>query len=134
MLTQLETPEEKTEYLAAVATQHEISQPVISVLPKIIVTGYNTLQLVYFFTGGSDEVRAWTIRKNTKAPQAAGTIHTDFEKAFIMAEVMSFNDLKELGSEAAVKGAGKYIQKGREYVVQDGDIIYFKAGQIAKKK
>ncbi|KAH6568821.1 hypothetical protein BASA50_009335 [Batrachochytrium salamandrivorans] len=134
MLTQLETPEETKEYLEALQIQYEVAQPITSVLPKIIVTGYNTLQLVYFFTGGADEVRAWTIRKNTKAPQAAGTIHTDFEKAFIMAEVMAYADLKELGSEAAVKSAGKYIQKGREYIVQDGDIIYFKAGQIAKKK
>ncbi|KAJ1556007.1 Obg-like ATPase, partial [Nowakowskiella sp. JEL0078] len=86
------------------------------------------------FTGGPDEVRAWTIRKQTKAPQAAGTIHTDFEKGFVMAEVMKYDDLKELGSEAAVRGAGKYVQKGKEYIVSDGDIIYFKAGTIAKKK
>ncbi len=79
-------------------------------------------------------MRAWTIRKNTKAPQAAGVIHTDFEKAFIMAEIMNYNDLFELGSEAAVKSAGKYAQKGKEYVVQDGDIIYFKAGTVQKKK
>lgn len=79
-------------------------------------------------------MRAWTIRKNYKAPQAAGTIHTDFEKAFIMAEVMSFKDLKEYGSEAAVKGAGKYLMKGKDYLVQDGDIMYFKAGQVNKSK
>ena len=79
-------------------------------------------------------MRAWTIRKNTKAPQAAGVIHTDFEKAFIMAEIMNYNDLFELGSEAAVKSGGKYAQKGKEYVVQDGDIIYFKAGTVQKKK
>ncbi|KAL2919128.1 Obg-like ATPase [Polyrhizophydium stewartii] len=133
-LSSLQTPAEKDEYLKALQTQFEIPQPITSVMPKIIVTGYSTLQLIYFFTGGPDEVRAWTIRKNTKAPQAAGVIHTDFEKAFIMAEVMTYNDLKELGSEAAVKAAGKYVQKGREYVVQDGDILYFKAGQITKKK
>ena len=89
------------------------------------------------FTGGPDEVRAWTVRKNTKAPQAAGVIHTDFEKvcilidissrlmvqAFVMAEVMKYEDLKEHGSENAVKGAGKYVQKGKEYIVQDGDIL-----------
>jgi obg-like ATPase 1 len=79
-------------------------------------------------------VRAWTIRKNYKAPQAAGTIHSDFEKAFIMAEVMNFEDLKEYGSEAGVRGAGKYLSKGKDYVVQDGDIIYFKAGQVNKGK
>ncbi len=75
------------------------------------------------FTGGPDEVRAWTIRKNTKAPQAAGVIHTDFEKGFVMAEVMKYDDLKEQGSEAAVKSAGKYVQKGKEYIVNDGDIM-----------
>lgn len=105
-----------------------------SVLPKIIVNGYAALQLIYFFTGGPDEVRAWTIRKNTKAPQAAGVIHTDFERGFIMAEVMKYEDLKELGSESAVKAAGKYMQKGKEYVVEDGDIIYFKFNVTAPAK
>jgi obg-like ATPase 1 len=79
-------------------------------------------------------VRAWSIRKGFKAPQAGGVIHSDFEKAFIMAEVMSFEDLKELGSEAAVKAKGKYMSKGKDYVVNDGDIIYFKVGQVTKKK
>merc|ERR1712020_50674 len=97
-----------------------------SALDKIIVQGYKGLQLVYFFTTGSDEVKAWTILKNTKAPQAAGRIHTDFEKGFIMAEVMNYNDFKEEGSEAAAKAAGKYRQQGKNYVVEDGDIIFFK--------
>lgn len=110
-----------------------------SVLDKIIVTGYKALQLEYFFTAGPDEVRAWTIQKGTKAPQAAGRIHTDFEKGFIMAEVMHFKDFKEEGSEAAAKSAGKYRQQGRNYLVEDGDIIFFKfnagAGlKDAKKK
>lgn len=105
-----------------------------SAMPKIILAGYNALQLVYYFTAGSDEVRAWTIRRGTKAPQAAGVIHTDFERGFIMAEIMRYTDLKELGSEAAVKGAGKYLQKGRDYVVEDGDIIYFKFNVGASKK
>ncbi|XP_055841722.1 obg-like ATPase 1 [Episyrphus balteatus] len=110
-----------------------------SVLDKIIVTGYKALQLEYFFTAGPDEVKAWTIQKGTKAPQAAGRIHTDFEKGFIMAEVMHFKDFKEEGSEAAAKAAGKYRQQGRNYVVEDGDIIFFKfnagAGlKDAKKK
>lgn len=107
-------------------------------LEKIIVTGYKTLQLAYFFTSGKDEVKAWTIQKGTKAPQAAGRIHTDFEKGFIMAEVMKFDDFKEEGSENALKAAGKYRQQGRNYVVEDGDIILFKfnagAGLQAKKK
>ncbi|XP_075959768.1 LOW QUALITY PROTEIN: obg-like ATPase 1 [Anarhichas minor] len=97
-----------------------------SALSKIIKAGYAALLLECFFTAGPDEVRAWTIRKGTKAPQAAGKIHTDFEKGFIMAEVMKFQDFKEEGSENAVKAAGKYRQQGRNYVVEDGDIIFFK--------
>ena len=77
--------------------------PLCSCLEKIIVQGYKALGLEYFFTAGPDEVKAWTIQKFTKAPQAAGRIHTDFEKGFIMAEVMKFNDFKEEGSEAAAK-------------------------------
>ena len=72
-------------------------------LEKIVVTGYKALQLMYFFTSGEDEVKAWTIQKNTKAPQAAGKIHTDFEKGFIMADIMKFDDFKEAGSENGVK-------------------------------
>jgi obg-like ATPase 1 len=105
-----------------------------SVMPKIIVMGYAALQLIYYFTGGPDEVRAWTIRKNTKAPGAAGVIHTDFERGFIMAEVMKYEDLHELGSDSAVKANGKYNQKGKEYVVEDGDIIYFKFNVTAPAK
>ncbi len=97
-----------------------------SVLTKIITTGYAALQLQYFFTAGADEVKAWTIQKGTKAPQAAGKIHTDFEKGFIMAEVMHYKDFKEEGSEPACRSAGKYRQQGRNYVVEDGDIIFFK--------
>ena len=109
---------------------------VISVLPKIIVAGYNALQLMYYFTAGHDEVRAWTIRRGYKAPQAAGIIHTDFERGFIAAEVMKFDDLKELGSENAVKAGGKYLLKGKEYVMEDGDIVFFKFNvtNSAKKK
>jgi len=99
---------------------------VTSALDKIILQGYKALQLQYFFTSGGDEVKAWTIQKGTKAPQAAGKIHTDFEKGFIMAEVMKFEDFKAEGSENGVKAAGKYRQQGRNYVVEDGDIIFFK--------
>jgi len=109
-----------------------------SSLNKIIVQGYKALQLQYFFTAGPDEVKAWTILKGSKAPQAAGRIHTDFEKGFIMAEVMKFADFKEHGSEAGVKAAGGYRQQGKNYVVEDGDIIFFKfnagAGLTAGKK
>merc|ERR1719147_231603 len=87
---------------------------------------------------GPDEVKAWTIQKGSKAPQAAGRIHTDFEKGFIMAEVMKYADFKEHGSEAGVKAAGGYRQQGKNYVVEDGDIIFFKfnagAGLTAGKK
>ncbi|TRY96400.1 hypothetical protein DNTS_010075 [Danionella cerebrum] len=112
------TDEEKQKYCEENKTQ--------SILTKIIKSGYAALQLEYFFTAGRDEVRAWTIRKGTKAPQAAGKIHTDFEKGFIMAEVMRFTDFKEEGSENAAKTAGKYRQQGRNYIVEDGDIIFFK--------
>lgn len=107
-------------------------------LEKIIVQGYKALQLIYFFTAGPDEVKAWTIQRGYKAPQAAGRIHTDFEKGFIMAEVMKFDEYKEHGSEAGVKAAGGYRQQGKNYTVADGDIIFFKfnagAGLTAKKK
>lgn len=109
-----------------------------SALAKIILTGYKALNLCYYFTAGEDEVKAWTIQRGTKAPQAAGRIHTDFEKGFIMADVMKFADFKELGSENAVKAAGKYRQQGKTYVVEDGDIIHFKfnagAGLASGKK
>ncbi|KAL5278372.1 OLA1 family protein [Megaselia abdita] len=128
-----------TEMNEAEKLEYEEESKVKSVLDKIIVTGYKALQLEYFFTAGPDEVRAWIIQKGTKAPQAAGRIHTDFEKGFIMAEVMHYNDFKEEGSEAAAKAAGKYRQQGRNYTVEDGDIIFFKfnagAGlKDAKKK
>ncbi|GBF92492.1 obg-like ATPase [Raphidocelis subcapitata] len=97
-----------------------------SALPKIITTGFKAIHLIYFFTAGADEVKCWQIRRHTKAPQAAGAIHTDFERGFICAEVMKYDELKELGSENAVKAAGKYRQEGKNYEVHDGDIIYFK--------
>jgi len=103
-------------------------------LSKIIKTGYHTLDLVHFFTCGADEVKCWTIRRFTKAPQAAGVIHTDFEKGFICAEVMRYEDFKELGSESAVKAAGKFKQEGKTYSVNDGDIIFFKANTVGLKK
>lgn len=97
-----------------------------SCLDKVVLCGYKALGLCHFFTAGSDEVKCWTIQKGTKAPQAAGRIHTDFEKGFICAETMAYADLKELGTEQEVKAKGKLKQQGKEYIVQDGDIIYFK--------
>ena len=102
----------------------EIEGP--SMVNKIVTTGYETLHLIHFFTAGVDEVRCWTIQRGSKAPQAGGVIHSDFEKGFICAEVMSYNDFIEYGSEVAVRNAGKLKQQGKEYVVQDGDIINFK--------
>lgn len=105
-----------------------------SVLPKIIVTGFKSVHLIYFFTAGSDEVKCWQIRKGAKAPQAAGAIHTDFERGFICAEVMHYDELHELGNESAVKAAGKYRQEGKNYEVKDGDIIFFKFNVTTKGK
>eukprot|EP00727_Mastigamoeba_balamuthi_P012207 m51a1_g7609 putative obg-like atpase 1-like (409) ;mRNA; f:261303-263161 len=103
-------------------------------LAKIVKAGYNALDLIYFFTAGADEVRAWTIKRGTKAPQAAGVIHTDFEKGFICAEVMTFEDFRELGSESACKENGKYRQQGKTYEVGDGDIMFFKANSSGGSK
>jgi len=106
-----------------------------SVLNKIIHQGYKALHLIHFFTCGEDEVRCWTIRKGTKAPQAAGTIHTDMEEGFICAETYSYKDFKKNGAtEAGVKSAGKYHQHGRNYVAQDGDIFFFKFTKPQPKK
>lgn len=87
---------------------------------------YHLMGLRTFFTGGADECRAWTIHAGDKAPQAAGVIHTDFEKGFIKAEAYTVDDLRKYGSEAKIKEAGKYRQEGKEYVVQDGDVLFFK--------
>jgi len=100
----------------------------IAALGKITTAGYASLQLIRYFTCGPDEVRAWTIRQGTKAPQAAGVIHSDFENKFVCGEIMSFEDLKEYGTEAAVKAAGKYRQQGKPYEVKDGDICLWKHG------
>ena len=89
-------------------------------------TVYHLMGLRTFFTGGADECRAWTIHAGDKAPQAAGVIHTDFEKGFIKAEAYTVDHLREYKSEAAIKAAGKYRQEGKEYVVQDGDVLFFK--------
>jgi obg-like ATPase 1 len=99
-----------------------------SALPRIVKVGYNVLNLIYYFTAGEPEVRCWTIPAGACAPEAAGAIHSDFERGFIKAEVVSFDDFKALAtgkSMAPIKAAGKYRQEGRNYVVQDGDIIHF---------
>jgi len=95
-------------------------------LDKLIKATYTLLGLQTFFTSGKDEVRAWTFRKGMKAPQCAGIIHTDFEKGFIRAEVMSYEDLEQYGDEKLVKEAGRTRLEGKEYFMQDGDICYFR--------
>ncbi len=95
-------------------------------LDKLIFATYNLLGLETFFTVGKDEVRAWTFKKGMKAPACAGIIHSDFERGFIKAEVTSFNDLEELKSEKAVKESGKLRLEGKDYIMQDGDICYFR--------
>ncbi len=95
-------------------------------LDKLISASYSLLGLISYLTSGEDETRAWTITKGTKAPQAAGKIHTDFERGFIRAEVVSYDDLVENGSIAAAREKGLVRQEGKEYVVQDGDVIVFK--------
>ena len=95
-------------------------------LEKLISASYSLLGLISFLTSGEDETRAWTIKEGTKAPQAAGKIHTDFERGFICAEVVSFEDLKEYGTMQACKEKGLVRQEGKEYVVKDGDIIVFR--------
>jgi GTP-binding protein YchF len=115
----LETFEEKQMFLAEMG----LDEPGVN---KLIKTAYKLLNLQTYFTVGVKEVRAWTIDKGWKAPQAAGVIHTDFEKGFIKAEVMSYNDFVTLGSEVACKEVGKLRIEGKEYLVADGDIMNFR--------
>ena len=95
-------------------------------LDKLIKATYSLLGLETFFTAGTDEVRAWTFKKGMKAPECAGIIHTDFEKGFIRAEVFSYYSLEKYGSEKAIKEAGKVRLEGKDYLMQDGDICYFR--------
>ena len=111
--------EEKTQFLNELGVD-------MSGLDKLIKASYELLGLKTFFTAGEDECRAWTFKDGMKAPQCAGIIHTDFEKGFIKAEVMSFTDLEKYGNEKSVKEAGKVRLEGKEYLMQDGDICYFR--------
>jgi GTP-binding protein YchF len=115
----LETEEEKSEFLEAVG----IESSSLEVLTK---SAYDLLGLRTYFTAGEKEVRAWTFKAGSKAPQAAGVIHTDFERGFIKAEIYHCDDLFSLGSEQKVKEAGKLKIEGKEYVVKDGDVIHFR--------
>ena len=111
--------ESKKEFLQDLGIQN-------SGLDQLIHITYHILGLKTFFTVGKDEVRAWTFRDGMKAPECAGIIHTDFQKGFIKAEIMSYNDLEYLGSEKAVKEAGRLRLEGKDYVMQDGDICHFR--------
>jgi ribosome-binding ATPase len=95
-------------------------------LDRLIREGYGLLNLITYFTAGPKETRAWTVRKGAKAPEAAGVIHTDFERGFIRAQTIAFKDFVELGGEVAARDAGKARDEGKEYVVQDGDVMLFK--------
>ena len=112
-------PEEAKEYLADLGVED-------SGINKMIKSVYSLLNLITYITAGEKEVRAWTITKGTKAPQAAGVIHTDFEKGFIKAEIMSFDDLEKYGTELKVRENGKMRLEGKDYVMQDGDICHFR--------
>ena len=118
-IAELETYEDRQMFLAEVGLEE-------SGVARLIKSAYKLLNLETYFTAGVQEVRAWTYEKGWKAPQCAGVIHTDFEKGFIRAEVIKYDDYIQYGSEAAVKEAGKLSVEGKEYVVQDGDIMHFR--------
>lgn len=118
-IAELETYDERQMFLEEVGLKE-------SGVARLIRAAYHLLDLQTYFTAGVQEVRAWTFGRNWKAPQCAGVIHTDFEKGFIRAEVIKYNDFVTLGSEAACKEAGRMSVEGKEYVVQDGDIMHFR--------
>lgn len=117
-VSQLDTAEEKQEFLETLGLQE-------TGLTRVIRAGYTLLKLITFFTSGPTETRAWTVRNGAKAPEAAGCIHTDFQKGFIRAETIAYDDYVAAGSEAKAREAGKLRQEGKEYVVHDGDVLHF---------
>lgn len=118
-LAEITEAEDRKEFMESVG----LKESGLAVLAR---KAYHLMGLETFFTGGSDECRAWTIHAGDTAPKAAGVIHTDFEKGFIRAEAYSIEDLRKYGSEQKIKEAGKYRQEGKDYVVQDGDVLFFK--------
>ena len=118
-IAELDTYEERQMFLQEIGLEE-------SGVARLIKSAYSLLKLKTFLTAGADEVRAWTFKEGNKAPQCAGVIHTDFEKGFIRAEVIKYADYIAYGSENAVKEAGKLSVEGKEYVVQDGDIMHFR--------
>ena len=117
-IAELDDPDERAMFMEELGMQE-------SGLDRLIRSSYALLGLISFLTAGSDECRAWTIKKGTKAPQAAGKIHTDFERGFIRAEVIAFDDLKACGTMAAAKAKGLVRSEGKEYVMKDGDVVNF---------
>ena len=117
-IAELDDPEEKAMFMEELGLKE-------SGLDRLIRSSYALLGLISFLTAGSDECRAWTIKQGTKAPQAAGKIHTDFERGFIRAEVIAFEDMKACGTMAAAKAKGLVRSEGKEYVMKDGDIVNF---------
>ncbi len=115
-IAQIESEEERREFLQ----DSKIEEPAINILTRLCIKALNRIS---FFTVGQDEVRQWTIRSSSTAPEAAGAIHTDMQKGFIKAEVMKYQDLFNAGSESKVKEQGRYYLKGKDYIVQDGDIL-----------
>jgi len=118
-VAQLTDPAEKTDFLASLG----LEEPGLA---RIIREGYRLLDLITFFTVGPKEARAWTVKRGARAPQAAGAIHTDFERGFIRAETIAFDDFVACGGEAAAREAGKLRQEGKDYLVKDGDIFHFR--------
>jgi ribosome-binding ATPase YchF (GTP1/OBG family) len=112
-------PAERADYLAHLG----LAEPGLN---KLIREGYRVLDLITYFTAGPKEARAWTVTAGTKAPKAAGVIHTDFEKGFIRAETIAYADYVALGGEQGAKEAGKMRLEGKDYVVQDGDVMHFR--------
>ena len=117
-IADLDDPDEKAMFMEELGLKQ-------SGLDRLIQASYELLGLISFLTAGSDECRAWTIKKGTRAPQAAGKIHSDFERGFIRAEVIAFDDLKACGTMAAAKAKGLVRSEGKEYVMKDGDIVNF---------
>ncbi len=115
----LETDEEKKEFLESVGLEE-------TGLAQIIKSSYHLLNLITFFTVGPKECHAWTLKKDSSAPKAAGVIHTDFEKGFIRAETISYEDYVNLGGEEGAKTAGKLRLEGKDYITQDGDVFHFR--------
>lgn len=118
-IAEMEDPDDRALFMS----EYHMEEPALN---KLIRSTYALLQLQTYFTAGVQEVRAWTIHEGWKAPQAASVIHTDFEKGFIKAEVIAFNDFVTLGSEAACREAGKLRIEGKEYIVKDGDVMHFR--------